>query len=204
MVVVCISWRRQPRNIQRPPKHSNTENTTDCKHSQHRRWHIEGESSQRHRNGSFVFLLREAPIFADCPTHIDHNDQAALPTLPTSPMTCPPWPAPEPTCAHRRPPIMLTECWAPCFRIDSGYLGLERASRLIATFTGSTHIVFIFYGVWILCGGQSDTFFSPFFEFSRRDMYVLATLLILYCLLYVFIGSLSLFRAIKSVIFIWC
>lgn len=93
---------------------------------------------------------------------------------------------------------MLTECWAPCFRLDSGYLGLERASRLIATFTGSTHIVFIFYGVWILCGGQSDTFFSPFFEFSRRDMYVLATLLILYCLLYVFIGSLSLFRAIKS------
>lgn len=94
---------------------------------------------------------------------------------------------------------MLSKCWAPCFTLNSGYLGLEKGSRLIAIYTATTHVVFIFYGIWILCGGQSDTFFSPFFEFSRKNMYVLAGLLIVYCIGYIVIGSLGLIHAIRSV-----
>lgn len=93
---------------------------------------------------------------------------------------------------------MLSKCWAPCFTLNSGYLGLEKGSRLIAIYTATTHVVFIFYGIWILCGGQSDTFFSPFFEFSRKNMYVLAGLLIVYCIGYIVIGSLGLIHAIRS------
>lgn len=95
--------------------------------------------------------------------------------------------------------IMLTQCWAPCFTLNSGYLNLERASRLIALYTGATHVVAAIYAVWILAGGQSDTFFTPFFEFSRRDMYTLAGLLIVYSLAYILLCSLGLFRGVRTV-----
>lgn len=93
---------------------------------------------------------------------------------------------------------MLTQCWAPCFKLNSGYLSLERASRLIALYTAVTHVVILLYAVWILCGGQSDTFFTPFFEFGRKDMYFLAVLLILYCLVYIILGSYGLIHALNS------
>ena len=94
---------------------------------------------------------------------------------------------------------MLTQCWAPCFTLNSGYLGLEKASRLIAVYTATTHVVFVFYAIWILCGGQSDTFFTPFFEFSRKDMHSLAVILIIYCLAYIVICCIGLIRAIRTV-----
>jgi len=94
---------------------------------------------------------------------------------------------------------MLARCWAPCFRLDSGYLGLERASLVIGTYTGVLHVVFGIYGLYILLGGQSDTFFTPFFEFSRKDMNSLAILFIVYCAAFVVAGSIGLRHGIKSV-----
>ncbi|KAF7492442.1 hypothetical protein SSS_01114 [Sarcoptes scabiei] len=92
---------------------------------------------------------------------------------------------------------MLQRCWAPCFTLNSGYLGLEQGSRLIAIYSGVVHIIFLFYGIYLLLGGQSDSFFSPFFEFNRKDSNILAFFFIAYCIFYLFICSIGLLYAIK-------
>lgn len=94
---------------------------------------------------------------------------------------------------------MLTSCWAPCFTLNSGYLKLENANKLIAVYSAVIHVVLLFYSIFILMGGQSDAFFSPFFEFSRKSMYTLAMLTILYCIFYIIMCSLGLLHAIKKV-----
>ena len=57
----------------------------------------------------------------------------------------------------------------------------------------------LFYGIYLLCGGQSDTFFSPFFEFSRKDANILAALFVFYCILYLILCSIGLLHGIRSV-----
>ena len=96
--------------------------------------------------------------------------------------------------------IMLKRCWAPCFTLNSGYLALEKGSKLIAYYTATLHIVFLFYGIYLLMGGQSDAFFSPFFEFSRKDTNILAFLFIAYCIFYLIFCSIGLIHAIHTVI----
>src|SRR6218665_2104865 len=99
---------------------------------------------------------------------------------------------------------MLNRCWAPCFRLDSGYLGLEKASLVIASYTRGLHIVFGIYGIYILLGGQTDTFFTPFLEFSRKDMNSLAVLFVVYCAAFIVAGAIGLRHGIKTVMLFVC
>ncbi|KAH9529448.1 hypothetical protein DERF_003333 [Dermatophagoides farinae] len=93
---------------------------------------------------------------------------------------------------------MLKRCWAPCFTLNSGYLALEKGSKLITYYTATIHILFLFYGIYLLMGGQSDAFFSPFFEFSRKDTNILAFLFIAYCIFYLIFCSIGLIHAIHT------
>lgn len=94
---------------------------------------------------------------------------------------------------------MLSECWAPCFKLNSGYLRLELATKIIAVYTGVIHVVLLFYSIFIIMGGSSDTFFSPFFEFNRKTMTTLAIVLIVYCILYIFTCSYWLVKGVDTV-----
>ena len=94
---------------------------------------------------------------------------------------------------------MLSSCWAPCFMLDSGYLNLEKASKIIAIYTGVVHFVFFFYGISLLFGGQSEVFFSPFFEFNRKDIFDALIIFVVYCILYIIICSWGLIHGIRTV-----
>lgn len=93
----------------------------------------------------------------------------------------------------------LKRCWAPCFTLNSGFLKLQTASIIISLYTAVIHFILIFYFIFILSGGQSDTFFSPLFEFNKYGMNVISICSILYCMFYIICCSFGLIHGINTV-----
>ena len=93
----------------------------------------------------------------------------------------------------------LSRCWAPCFTLNSGFLNLKNGSIIISIYFGLIHVLILFYSMYILMGGQSDTFYSPLFEFNRYGMTVCSIFLIIYSMSYIFFASSGLIHGIKTV-----
>lgn len=65
----------------------------------------------------------------------------------------------------------LKRCWAPCFTLNSSnMINLELGSIIIALYTALLHVLSFTYGIYVLIGGRTDTFYSPLFEFGRYGM----------------------------------
>lgn len=94
---------------------------------------------------------------------------------------------------------LVKRCWAPCFTINSGFLNLPKASFIISWYTAVLHILVLFYALYILMGGRSDTFFSPIFEFNRYGMNWISAILVVYCLFFIICCSFGLIHGIRSV-----
>jgi len=92
-------------------------------------------------------------------------------------------------------------CWAPCFTLNSGFLKLKSAAIIISLYTALIHLLILFYSIYILMGGQSDTFFSPLFEFNRYGMTWSSVFLIIYSISYIFFCSFGLIHGINTVWF---
>ncbi|XP_054160638.1 uncharacterized protein LOC128958742 [Oppia nitens] len=93
---------------------------------------------------------------------------------------------------------LLVRCWAPCFRLNSGFATLRNGSIIIALYCAFLHILILFYSLYILMGGQSDTFYSPLFEFNRYGMNVASILLVIFSISYIFFCCFGLIHGIKT------
>ncbi|KAI1296590.1 Zinc finger matrin-type protein 2 [Halotydeus destructor] len=92
------------------------------------------------------------------------------------------------------------ECWAPCFQLNkSNMVDLETGSKLIAYYTALVHFLTGFYGIYVVTGGRTDTFYSPLFEFDKTGMYWIASFIIVYSLFFIVCCSYGLIYGIKSV-----
>jgi len=92
----------------------------------------------------------------------------------------------------------LSGCWAPCFTLNSGFLNLRNGSIITSIYCGLIHVLIFFYSIYILMGGQSDTFFSPLFEFNRYGMTVCSIFLIIYTICYIIFACYGLIHGIKT------
>jgi len=93
---------------------------------------------------------------------------------------------------------LLTNCWAPCFTLNSGFLKLKSASIIISIYSAVIHVLLLFYSIYILMGGQSDTFFSPLFELNRYGMAWASVFLIIYSISYIFFCCFGLIHGINT------
>lgn len=96
--------------------------------------------------------------------------------------------------------MFLVKCWAPCFTLSKdSRIPLERGSILIALYTAILHVLTLFYGIAILSNSvRTDTFFSPFFEFTRNATVGLAIVLIIYSLFFIVCCSIGLVHGVRS------
>ncbi|KAG9510958.1 hypothetical protein GZH46_00482 [Fragariocoptes setiger] len=93
---------------------------------------------------------------------------------------------------------MPVTCWAPCFKLNQGHLDSRDATRVIAWYTFVLHALSLVYFLDARNGGPTDVFYSPLFEYSKSDMYMLAKFLAFYSFAYLILGSLGLLRGIKT------
>jgi hypothetical protein len=75
---------------------------------------------------------------------------------------------------------------------------LELGSIFIAIYTAVLHFTFFFYGIYVLDGGRTDTFYSPLFEFGKSGMNWIASCLIIYSLFFIICCSVGLIYGIRS------
>lgn len=103
----------------------------------------------------------------------------------------------------------ITTCWAPCFTINN-WLDLESGSILIALYTALVHVLSMMYGVYILDGGRTDTFYSPLFEFGKSGARNMAIFSLLYSIFFIVCCSIGLMYGIRRetrfyyLPWIWC
>lgn len=95
--------------------------------------------------------------------------------------------------------MYLKRCWAPCFTLNQrNSIDLEPACIIIAIYTGVLHVLTGFYGIYVLDGGRTDTFYSPIFEFSKSTTNGLSIFILIYSILYIICCSIGLIYGVRS------
>lgn len=83
---------------------------------------------------------------------------------------------------------ILQKCWTP-FMIYS-WTSLKLGCIYCAMYTTVIHILCICYSIYVINGGNSDEFYSPFFELERHGLTAAVSFSIVFSLIFIVLSAL--------------
>ncbi|KFM59122.1 hypothetical protein X975_03206, partial [Stegodyphus mimosarum] len=78
--------------------------------------------------------------------------------------------------------VVLKKCYTP-FMVYS-WTTIKLGCYYASLYTGIFHLLFICYALYVIDGGDSDEFYSPYFELNKFGATVAGSLTIVYCFIF--------------------
>ncbi|XP_015909833.1 uncharacterized protein [Parasteatoda tepidariorum] len=86
---------------------------------------------------------------------------------------------------------ILKKCWVP-FMVYS-WTSVKIGCFYAALYTGIFHLLFICYSLYVIDGGKSDEFYSPFFELNQSGATVAGSIAIVFSILFLLACSMLIY-----------